>query len=291
MDPAQTLRILGGVAPMHHLVEVTSRRRVRAALRDGLIERAGRTLVLPEAAAHHRTAIELGGVLSHLSAAQHWEWKVKWPPEQAWVTVKRKRHLDAARRGKTNVVYADLAPEEIVDGVTSPLRTVLDCAKRLPFDEALAVADSALRSGLVSAEGLEAAAARVRGRGAMACREVARAATPRAANPFESVLRAIVLEFPEFQVEPQGRVEVRGLVVHPDLVDRENRIAFEADSHEFHTTKAAHDLDCERFTALGVCGWLVIRFSWEQVLLRPDYVRGVLSELAGMVRQRSLRQA
>lgn len=291
MDPEQTLRTLGGVAPMHHLVKVTSRRRVRAALRDGLIERAGRKLVLPNTTAHHRTAIGLEGVLSHLSAAQHWQWPVKWPPEQAWVTVKRKRHLDAARRGKINVVYADLEPEEIVDGVTSPLRTVLDCAKRLPFDEALAVADSALRSGLLSTEVLVAGAARVRGRGAMSCREVACAASPQAANPFESVLRAIVLEFPEFQVEPQGRVEVRGLELHPDLVDRENRIVFEADSHEFHTAKHDHDRDCERFTALGVGGWLVIRFSWEQVLLRPDYVRAVLSELAGIVRQRSLRQA
>jgi len=291
MEPVQTLRTLGGVATMHRLVTLTSRRRVRAAIADGLIERAGRKLVLPEALQQYRTAIALGGVLSHLSAAQHWRWEVKWPPQHAWVTVGRKRHLERKRVGKTNVVYADLPDDDIVDGVTSPIRTVLDCAKRLVFDEALAVADSALRSGMVSKAELIAAAGRVRGRGAMQCRQVAAEATGLAANPFESVLRAIVLEFPEFRVEPQGRVEARNLVLHPDLVDRENCIVFEADSHEFHTGKAAHDLDCERFTALGVAGWLVIRFSWEQVMLRPDYVRGVLAELAGIVRRRSLRQA
>jgi hypothetical protein len=35
---------------------------------------------------------------------------------------------------------------------TSPLGTVLDCARYLPFGEALAVADSAVRSGKVQPE-------------------------------------------------------------------------------------------------------------------------------------------
>lgn len=291
MDPVQTLRTLGGVASMRDLVKLTSRRRVRAALADGLIERSGPKLVLPEVGAHYRVAVGLAGVLSHLSAAQYWGWEVARPPEHAWVTVKRQRHLSSARREKVKVVYADLAEDDVVEGVTCPLRTVLDCAKRLPFDEALAVADSALRSGLVSYESLVAAAGRVRGRGRLACCEVAANATRLAANPFESVLRALVLEFPEFDVEPQGRIEARDLVLHPDLVDRANRIVFEADSHEFHTAKPDHERDCERFTALGVAGWLVVRFSWEQVMLRPDYVRAVLGELAGTIRRRSLQQA
>ena len=75
----------------------------------------------------------------------------------------------------------------------------------------------------------------------------------------------------------------RLVVLHPDLVDRRNRIVFEADSFEFHTTKPAHDLDCERFTALALDGWIVIRFSWEQVMVRPDYVRAVLTDLAAML--------
>lgn len=178
------------------------------------------------------------------------------------------------------MVYADLGDGEVIGGITSPLRTVLDCAKRLPFDEALAVADSALRSRLVTAEELVRAAHAVRGRGRPQCLRVACCATPLAANPFESVLRSLLLEFPVFEVEPQGRVDTHWLVLHPDLVDRCHRIVFEADSFEFHTTKQAHDLDCERFAALAVAGWVVIRVSWEQVMLRPDYVREVLAELA-----------
>jgi hypothetical protein len=48
----------------------------------------------------------------------------------------------------------------VADGVTDPVRTVIDCARDLPFDEALAVADSALRSGKVGPDALRQAAAR-----------------------------------------------------------------------------------------------------------------------------------
>jgi hypothetical protein len=121
------------------------------------------------------------------------------------LTVRRNRNVDLEIQAQVHVVYADLRDDEVRDGVTSPLRTVVDCARRLPFDEALAVADSALRSGMVSAEELLLAADALRGRGATAARRVARSARAQAANPFESVLRAIVLEFPELWVRPQSR--------------------------------------------------------------------------------------
>ena len=46
--------------------------------------------------------------------------------------------------------WSDLLPEDVVNGVTCPARTVVDCARDLLFDAALAVADSGLRSGLVT---------------------------------------------------------------------------------------------------------------------------------------------
>lgn len=283
MDPVHALRAFGGVSTMRRLIAASGRRAVRRALQAGLIERAGRKVALPEVQAHYRAAVDHTAVLSHLSAARHWGWEVKSPPDQAWMTVRRNRKIEQATRQVHRVVYANLDPVEVVEGVTSPLRTVLDCAKRLPFDEALAVADSALRSGMVTKAELLDAAVGVRGRGRKESIRVAHEATPLAANPFESVLRAVVLDFPLIRVEPQGKVVTRSLIVHPDLVDQEHGLVFEADSHEFHTSKQAHDLDCERFTALGLAGWLVLRFSWEQVMLRPDYVRDVLGELVRLI--------
>ena len=135
-------------------------------------------------------AVSVSGVVSHLSAAGHWRWQVKAPPARPHVTVPAKRRLAAARREGATVHWRDLDPAEVVDGVTSPLRTVLDCARDLPFDEALAVADSALRSGRVSSGELVDAAAQSPTRGRQRCLRVARAADERADNPFESVVRA-----------------------------------------------------------------------------------------------------
>jgi hypothetical protein len=145
------------------------------------------------------------------------------------------------------VVWTDLTPDDVHARATGPLRTVVDCARRLPFDEALAVVDSALRAGDVTRD--ELAALRVRGAGAAAVRRVLEAADGRAANPFESVLRALCLE-EGLDVEPQAPLALIGGTVHPDLVCRSRRLVLEADSWTFHATRSAHRRDCARYNAL-----------------------------------------
>jgi very-short-patch-repair endonuclease len=199
------------------------------------------------------------------------------------VTLPRNRKLDRLQRATTEIVHADLSADAVVDGVTSKIRTVVDCARKLSFDEALAVADSALGSGNIGKEQFETAAAALRGRGAPEARRVAQAADGRAANPFESVLRAIVLEFPALHVVPQAPVDTSGLTYHPDLVDVASRIVIEAESWGWHADQPTHSRDCVRFTLLTVAGWRVLRFTWEQVMHSPSYVRRVLEEVAGQV--------
>ena len=73
-----------------------------------------------------------------------------------------------------HVTWRRLDAQDVVDGwVTGPLRTVLDCAAALPFDEALSVADSALRAGDVTASELVDAADRWQARGRARVRRVA----------------------------------------------------------------------------------------------------------------------
>lgn len=204
------------------------------------------------------------------------------------MTVPRNRKVAASVRAGVRLTYADLADHEVVDGVTSPARTVVDCARKLPFDEGLAVADSALRSGMVSREELILVADAVRGRGATDARRVARLASAQAANPFESVLRAIVLEFPALSVRPQLEVVARGMTFHPDLVDEAARLVIEADSFEFHTSPEAHARDCVRYTAMTVAGWLVLRFTWQQVMHSPAYVRAVLTDVVERTDRRAM---
>ncbi len=280
VEAVDALRQMGGVGCASEIVRLSSRRKLRTALDTKEIARAGRArYVLADVHRHRRAAARLAGVASHLSAAQHWGGEVKWPPESAWVTVPRNRKVTAAVRATTEVVYADLAVDDVVDGLTNKLRTVVDCARRLPFDEALAVADSALRAGDISESELVRATTALRGRGATRARRVAREADGRAANPFESVLRAIVLEFPGLTVVPQVPVPTSGLTYHPDLVDEQRRIVIEAESWGWHADQQTHARDCVRFTLLTVAGWRVLRFTWEQVMHSPGFVRRVLAQL------------
>jgi hypothetical protein len=90
--------------------------------------------------------------------------------------------------------------------VTSPVQTVIDCGRLLPFDDALSVADSALRSRMVERSTLLDAAERSPRTGRSATLRVVHAAHERADKPFESVIRAISLEFPALAVVPQVTV-------------------------------------------------------------------------------------
>lgn len=143
------------------------------------------------------------------------------------------------------------------------MRTVIDCARRLTFGQGLAIADSALRHGDVDGERLIEVASGVRGKGAAGARRVARHASGLAVNPFESVLRAIALDA-GLGVSAQRPIAIAGIVVHPDLVDEQLRLAIEADSWRWHAGKDAHERDCWRYTMLVVDGWTVLRFTWSR---------------------------
>lgn len=278
MDAANALRRLGGAATRRELLRLTTRHKLRVAIGAGQVHRHERGRYgLIALADERKRAAEVSGVLSDLSAAQHYGWKVKWPPRVTCVTVPRKRHL----RDKDGYAFsfADLDADDVVGGVTSKLRTVIDCARRLPFDEALAVADSALRAGDVTKVELLAATKYLRGNGAVQARRVALHADDRADNPFESVLRALVIEAGLLGFVPQLPVDARGITWHPDLVDVARRIIIEADSYGHHGDKMAHAKDCVRHTAFAVAGWRVLRFDWDQVMKSPSYVRAVLADL------------
>ncbi|UUZ58791.1 DUF559 domain-containing protein [Nocardioides sp. B-3] len=172
--------------------------------------------------------------------------------------------------------WIDLAHDETEGYATTEAKTLEMCGRRLPFDEALAIIDSALRAGY-PIDTLREAANTAKGPGSARLRRVTAAADKRAANPFESVLRALALEVPGLSVEPQVGIRGElGLDVRPDLVDRRRRIVLEADSFEWHGDRAALRRDARRYDLLVVNGWTVLRFSREDVMHDPGVGRVVL---------------
>lgn len=281
MDIDEVLRRHGGVATRAQLVGATSRREFDRAVRDGLVVRdAHGRYALPVAAEALRAANALSGVVSHLSAAMHHGWEVKTPAPVPVVTIRRNRVVEASRRAGVWLRRANLAPDDVHGPVTSVSRTLTDCLRTLPFDEALAVADSALRHRSISKRRLVALADSIRGPGAPQARRVAREASGMAANPFESALRAIALEVPGLLLEPQVVIVDDDGGGRPDLVDEPRRLVVEAESHTFHSRRGALRRDCRRYTKLVLLGWRVLRFAWEDVMFEPDYVRACLIQAA-----------
>jgi very-short-patch-repair endonuclease len=288
MEVVEALTWCGGTAEAARLRHLTSRRKVRTALRRGQIVRPTRgRFALPDADEARLAAARLSGVVSHLSAAQLHGWELKWRPPRPTVTVPRNRKVEGWRREGVDVRWRDLDEGDVWNGQTRAARTVIDCAKDLPFDEALTVADSALRHGNVTRESLLSLAEGVVTTGRKQCVRVAREASERAANPFESVLRAIGLDVPGLDLEPQVVIEDDGFVGRPDLVDVRRRLVVEADSFEFHGKRAALRRDCERYNALVLRGWLVLRFSWEHVMHDPVYVAACLQTASGRPLERA----
>lgn len=152
MDPVEALTQLGGVATLGELTRALTRHEVRRAVVEGRIDHLRRdAYVLPGLDEAKRTALSVGGVLSGVSAAQHWGWKVRMPPTQPCLILPR-----SARRppGDLECHWQDLPEDDVVDGETSPVATVMVCARWYDLPTALSVADSALRDGAVTREQL-----------------------------------------------------------------------------------------------------------------------------------------
>jgi very-short-patch-repair endonuclease len=288
MNLIEHLDRFGGIATRAQLVRLTSRAEFDRAVAAGeMVRDAHGRYASPVAKEAVRAANALAGVVSHRSAALHWGWEVKVTPPLPDVTVRRNRNVPAERRAQVALHWASLAVDEIDHGVTTRRRTLIDCLRSLPFDEALAIADSALRHRNVSKRQLGALAATVRGSGAPQARRVAEEATHLAANPFESVLRAIALDVPDIDLRAQQVIADGSGSGRADLVDRERRWVVEAESHTWHSRRGALRRDCRRYTKLVLLGWRVLRFAWEDVMFHPDYVRECLVEAAAFVNERA----
>jgi predicted transcriptional regulator of viral defense system len=147
----------------------------------------------------HVTASHLGpgAVVSHASAAVLHRLPV-WPKAIERVHVTRNRSNGARCRSVVSVHGAALPATDmsVVDGVvvTSLARTVLDLARTLPWEEAVAAGDRALALGLDPAALDEVLARMAHWRGARQARRVLGVLDPASESPGESVSRVRFVE-------------------------------------------------------------------------------------------------
>lgn len=287
MDLISHVTILGGACTRSVLVARCGRAEVDRALRSGVLVRVARgRYALKTAGAAVTAAATLGGVLSMRSAAQRHGWGQKLVPELPDVTFPRTHHLPRDARNLVVPHWSDIASEDVVDGVTSVRRTLVDCMRNLPLDESVPIVNSALRAGDVTLDELREIARSMKGRGRARAMGVAAMATAKPVNPYESTLYAMASTVPGLNVHPQHPVRISPTKeLHPDLADPELGIIIEAESFAWHGETAALTRDCRRYNAFTVRGWTVIRFSWYMVIFEPDYVLRVLEETVAFVRR------
>ena len=177
----------------------------------------------------------------------------------------------------------DLTPEHTTRilglPTTTPVRTILDLAAVLPPNILASSLDQAVRMRLTTYEAtadlLEATARK----GKPGIRKLRAILKPRLGGAFvsdsilESRLFQVLIEgglpVPATQYRPKWLRKVNGRV---DLAYRQERVVVEGDSQRWHGTPEAFQLDRTRDNLAQISGWIILRFTWDDITKRPEYV-------------------
>jgi very-short-patch-repair endonuclease len=236
-------------------------------------------------AAAYEAAVACGGVVCRGSAALAHGWEVLKIPPKPQITIPKNRRTARLQLASVELRKLNLPDGHVDELVTIESRTLTDSLRYYPLTEGLCIADSALRHGFPRYR-LDELAREARGPRAFKIKLVAGATDVRAANVFESATRAIALGVAGLNVVPQVSIREDGVFLgRSDLVDEELRIIVEADSAEHHATVKGINKDSKRYDTYGVHGWLVLRFTWTQVVHEPEWVRSIL--IAAVERRRT----
>jgi hypothetical protein len=221
-----------------------------------------------------------GSVASHLSAAVLHGLPV-WDGDLGRVQVTRRGSGSGKRRGYVHLHVAPLAAEDVVlaDGVpaTSVARTVVDLARTLPAEHAVAAGDAAVRAGLSRTE-LDGVLDRARGwPGLAAARRVVAFLDPRSESAGESASRVVLyrIGLPPSDLQLVVSDPFGAFVARSDFGWKAQRVLGEFDGRQKYT-RSALDADPaavvyaekQREDALRDLGWQMVR--WTSVDLRQE---------------------
>ena len=217
--------------------------------------------------AHQRVIPEL--VACGLSAAVVLRLPV--PRVPSYPILVRPRHRSGEGAGGRHAGMLErlawLRPEEVsrtAEGilVTSPVRTVLDCARALDLPWGLAIGDAAVaRPDLGPAEVIAAAADRCGVTWGSRSKWVAGNVRPGVESPLESLARAAIVLAGCPEPTVQAWVETAAGMYRADLLDRGNRVITEADGKVKYSSDHVIWREKRREDALREAGFEVVRFT------------------------------
>jgi very-short-patch-repair endonuclease/predicted transcriptional regulator of viral defense system len=174
--------------------------------------------------------------------------------------------------------------------VTSPARTIVDCAGSDPKGVAGMVEQAAVL-GLLDAGAIDRVLDGPRRRGARHLRRVLepwRRYRPgiKLRSRMEAKLLPLLSEAALPIPQTNAKLRVGGKTYEVDFLWRAQKVVVETDGGRFHDNPAAGSRDSERNRALASAGFLVSRLGWEDLRDRPG---GTMAELARHLRERRVQ--
>jgi very-short-patch-repair endonuclease len=190
-----------------------------------------------------------GAVLSHRTAAEHWELLT---PRGGFVYISvptlsgREKRFGIRIHRRASLHHGDVTTRHGIP-VATPARTIADLRGTLP--------DAELRRAIRQAE--------VRG---------SRTGLDEAVAPTRSELEDLFLRLCRRHGLPQPEVNVRVAGHEVDFLWRQQRLVAETDGYRYHRGLTAFEDDHDRDLDLRASGFAVLRFTYRQVTADPERV-------------------
>jgi very-short-patch-repair endonuclease len=229
-------------------------------------------------------ALGNGAMLAGPSAARWLGMPVAWAEPVLRVPARSRREPTGIR-----VLRGDVADDDVqIAGdvlVTGRSLTIVDCLLVLPETRGRELLDRALQLGWLQFDELVRRTQLMVGRpGVSRLRRHVRVAAPGARSEAERGLVGLL-----------RRAGIRGWVTQHvvagigvlDVAFPDVRLAVEVDGRAWHAAGDRFQRDRVRQNALVAAGWTVLRFTWADVMERPDHVVAVILATLGRARPAS----
>ena len=225
-------------------------------------------------------------VLSGPSAAAQHGWDIPGPRPCITIPPSQRLTMPGVVVIRSDLPDGDIDVRDCV-AVTSGIRTILDCLRLLPFDDAARVLDRALQKQLVDFDGLCSRITGLAGRrGTPKLVKLVKQASLGTRSEAERRLRTLLRRARIGGWKANLRVsDAAGWIGEVDIAFPDLKLAIEVDGRAWHASWDRFEWDRAKQNRLELAGWKVLRFTWEQITRRPAKViadiRQMLAVLGG----------
>lgn len=182
-------------------------------------------------------------------------------------------------RGRITRHYSATGPEEVtrLPGtsimVTTVARTLQDCARSMPFREAVVLADSIMRRGLMEPHEVIETLLNLTGYGGSAGPLLAQAVDASSESAGESLTRCLLMEHRLPSPVTQYPISCEGRNYRVDFAWPEARVILEFDGEQKYVDHPGRDrYEAARDRALTRAGWTVVHLTWADIFQKEREV-------------------